>query len=369
MTSMWRDLDEKTDFAAADPDLSAPPIAADQMRQLAERAVKARDTSPTLRHLKHQTERLPIGHPSSPWNEDGSPRPASSSLKDVERLVPPLTDAPWADHLEGATNRLEQALSAGLSTELLHTIDRKHQIWTPERNRLHASIIEDIYRKASDVPGERLAVMAGGVLGAGKTTVLGQHQDIDRSKYLRIDPDDFKEELARRGMVPEIPGLSPMEASVLAHKESSHLARRLALRAAADGKNVIWDISMSSTQTTSRRIDELRGADYKRLDAIFVDSPTETCVARADARHRLDHDRYLAEQGLGGRGVLPDVIRSRADPEFGSVNRRVFETVKDRFDHWAVYDNSVDGRNPVLIESGHNRHAMAAIGPDEASRS
>ena len=33
-----------------------------------------------------------------------------------------------------------------------------------------------------------------------------------------------------------------MEASYLAHEESSHVAKRLARRAQADGKNVIWDI-------------------------------------------------------------------------------------------------------------------------------
>ena len=41
------------------------------------------------------------------------------------------------------------------------------------------------------------------------------------SQYLMINPDDIKEEMARRGMVPEIEGLSPMEASDLVHEESS----------------------------------------------------------------------------------------------------------------------------------------------------
>ena len=37
-----------------------------------------------------------------------------------------------------------------------------------------------------------------------------------------INPDDIKEELAQRGMVPEIDGLSPMEATDLVHEESSY---------------------------------------------------------------------------------------------------------------------------------------------------
>ena len=54
--------------------------------------------------------------------------------------------------------------------------------------------------------------------------------------------------MARRGMIPEVEGLSPMEASDLVHEESSYLARQLALRAQADGKNLIWDITMSDQE-------------------------------------------------------------------------------------------------------------------------
>ena len=114
-------------------------------------------------------------------------------------------------------------------------------------------IIDSIYSAAADVPCEGLAIIAGGLPGAGKTTVLEQHASIDRANYLTINPDDLKDELARRGLIPEIEGLSPMEASALAHEESSYMARQLALRAMADGKNIIWDVTMSSEQTTARR--------------------------------------------------------------------------------------------------------------------
>ena len=38
--------------------------------------------------------------------------------------------------------------------------------------------------------------MAGGLGGAGKSTVLEKYAGIDRSKYLTINPDDIKEEMA-----------------------------------------------------------------------------------------------------------------------------------------------------------------------------
>jgi predicted kinase len=365
---MGQELEETTDRSAGESELPAALAKPGQDGQvLADRLTRPRDTSRMLPKLKEELEGLPIGHPSSPRNEDGSRRAPEASLKDIELLIPPLTDAQWADHSQEVTGRLDKALAEGLSTDALHTIDPKHQIWTPERNRQHAVIIEEVYGRASNVPCDRLAIMAGGLPGAGKTTVLEHHAGIDRSKYLMINPDDFKEELARRGMLPEIPGLTPMEVSSLAHRESSYLARRLAMRAVADGKNVIWDISMSSIETTSRRIDELRDAEYVGVDALFVDIPIETSVARAEARHRDGHDRYLADEGLGGRPVIPDIIRSQADPEHGSVNRRAFEALKDRFDHWAVYDNSVDGRPPVLVKSSEDDLSHEATASAEES--
>lgn len=157
-----------------------------------------------------------------------------------------------------------------------------------------------------------------------------------------------------------------MESSSLAHEESSYLARQLALRALTDGKNVVWDITMSSQASASRRVDELRSAGYDRIDGIFVDIPIETSIARTEARHRRGCDLYLSGEGAGGRYVPPEVVRAQSDSEFGSTNRRAFESLKDRFDHWAVYDNSVDGRAPILVDSGAAKSPLTS-GRDERS--
>jgi hypothetical protein len=150
--------------------------------------------------------------------------------------------------------------------------------------------------------------------------------------------------------VPEIDDLSPMECSVLVHEESSYLARQLARRALADGKNVIWDVTMSSADSTIQRIKELRASDYQRVDGIFVDIPIETSITRTTDRHRRGHDRFLAGESLGGRYVPAEVVRAQADEEHGSLNRRAFESVKDDFDSWIVYDNSVRDRPAVVID-------------------
>jgi hypothetical protein len=180
--------------------------------------------------------------------------------------------------------------------------------------------------------------------------VLDQHAGIDRSQYVTVNPDDIKEVMASCGLIPELDGLSPMEASDLIHAESSYIAKRLARRAMDDGKNIIWDITMSSMTSTGQRIDDLDRAGYETT-GIFVHISVAEALGRADGRHRSGHEAYRAGAGYGGRHVPTEVIEAQADPEWGTVNRRTFEHLKQRFVAWAVYDNSVRGGDPELIES------------------
>ena len=279
---------------------------------------------------------------------------------EVDENTHPLTDKEWREHLTEVRQILDQARADGLESHLVYTIDPDHQSWIKDRRDLHASIIRDLYYSARDVPNMGQAIVAGGLGGAGKTTVLTERADIDLSQYLVINPDNLKVEMARRGMTPAIDGLSPMEASDLVHEESSYLARQLALRAYADRKNVIWDITMSDEERTAMRLNELRSAGYVRVDGIFVDIPVETSIRRTELRHREGHEKFLAGDGLGGRYVPPKVIRSQDDPEWGSHNRRTFDKMKSKFNNWSIYDNSVDWRPAQIIESsienGLDRH-------------
>ena len=154
------------------------------------------------------------------------------------------------------------------------------------------------------------AIIAGGLSGAGKSTVLEKYAGIDRSQYLTVNPDKIKEEMAERGMVPMVEGLSPMEASDLVHEESSYIARQLALLAQADGKNIIWDITMSSQAKTEHRIDELRAAGY-----------------RSHSGHlRGDPGGYSGDPGqTAGTGSAKTTIALERDWAAGSFQRRSSE--------------------------------------------
>jgi len=304
---------------------------------------KAALDAPPATALDRRLERLPEGHPSSPGYAD-SPDGGADTRRS-------LTDAEYAEHVADAKIRLDGARAQGLATDHQYTTDQRRKIWLPDRAARHDEIIQDLYAKAEAVPCEGRAILAGGLPGSGKTTVLSEVAGIDRSSYMAINPDEIKELMARRDMIPEVDGLTPMEAAELVHEESSHIAKQLGLRAYADGKNVIWDITMSSTVSTRQRLSELRSAGYSHVDGVFVDIPVEVSVSRAESRHREGHEEYRQGHGLGGRYVSPELIRAQSDPDLGSKNRATFELVKPGLDHWSLYDNSVDGRNAVLVDS------------------
>lgn len=346
ITARFRVTDEGAGVARTDQ----PP--ADSL-DLAAGEPDADEPAPSRRGL----ERLRPGHPSSPADAGAAqrarddPAPGASPPDGADRR--PLTDIEHADHVAKVRDLLDKARGEGLSTKLQHTIDRDHEQWSEERAVLQDAIIADVYEAARDVPCDGKAILAGGLPGAGKTTTLERHAGIDSSQYLKINPDDVKVEMAKRGMIPEVAGLTPMEASELVHEESSHIAKQLALRAMSDGKNVIWDITMSSRESTEKRIHDLRDFGYTRIDGIFVDIPVEVSIRRAEGRHRTDHDKYRSGEGLGGRYIAPEIVHAQEDPDWGSRNRRTFEQVKPEFDAWKRYDNSVDGRDPVLADSSH----------------
>jgi phage head maturation protease len=261
----------------------------------------------------------------------------------------PLSDAEYAAHTAQVESTLNAALAAGQATDRVHTVRGEGAVWLPDRAAQHKELLDALWARAASVPREHQAVIAGGLGGAGKSTVLRGPAHIDPAAYFTLNPDDIKEEMARRGMIPQVGDLSPMEASPLVHEESSYLANLLARRAYAEGVNVIWDITMSRQASVEKRIQELRGAGYDQVDAVFVDIPVETSVTRALSRHRRGLEKRRTGQGLGGRYVPPDLIRANASSTTSSANREVFDNLRDQFDDWVVYDNSAEGQPPRKI--------------------
>jgi predicted kinase len=301
-----------------------------------------------------QRKHLPTPGPESPYEDSVEPD------GEVAEPVRPRTEQERAEHIADVFARLDKADDEGSSSNELHTIDPKGEIWSSERTLLHQSLLDGIYSRAADVPCNHEAIIAGGLSGAGKSTVLANHSEIDRSKYLTINPDTIKEEMARFGMIPEVGGLSPMEASDLVHEESSYLARQLAIRAQADGKNLIWDITMSDQEKTEQRITNLRESGYAKVDALFVQIPIETSLRRTEARYWEELDKWFAGEGLGGRLIPPEVILRQADEEWGSGNRKTLEAIKVIVNKWEIQDNSVDGSPATLVDQSEHEDTASS---------
>ena len=154
---------------------------------------------------------------------------------------PPLTEDEYGARMRHVEDVIAQAIAAGKTTNLLCTVDHAHTLYAPQRAALHKEIVDFLLGEAAGVPSEGKAILAGGPMGAGKTTVLTGHARIGPSRWLVLTPDIVKEQMASRGMVPSMDGLSPMEAACLIHEESSWIARKLADEAYARRLNVIWD--------------------------------------------------------------------------------------------------------------------------------
>jgi hypothetical protein len=184
-------------------------------------------------------------------------------------------------------------------------------MWTVERNREQGVLVAAMYQRAAAVPCERESVMAAGLPGADTSAVLGE-AGVDRSQFLVIRLDDIKEEMAARRMIPPVSGLSAMEASELVHAESAWLAKRLGLRAVADGRNILWDITMASATVAESWLEFLQAEGY-RVRGVFADISVEESVRRSEAEYRRKHEEYRNGKGYGGRYIRPEAIRALAD--------------------------------------------------------
>jgi hypothetical protein len=282
-----------------------------------------------------------VNLPAGSWKLDGAKPTAPGST---------ISDDEYAAHTAEIEQKLGEAFAAGQSTDVLFTVGGVGQSWTSDRAAMHIQIVDELWQKnGANIPKDGRAVIAGGLGGAGKSTVLKGYAGIDASQFVTVNPDDVKEVMASKGMVPPVDGLSLMESSALVHEESSHIANMLAARAYAEKTNIVWDITMSRKASVEKRIAEMRAAGYTDVDAVFVDIPVETSVERALGRHRRGMEKAKAGDGLGGRYVPPSIIRQNSSDTSSSANRDTFDALQPEFDSWVVYDNSVAGREPQKI--------------------
>ena len=225
-----------------------------------------------------------------------------------------FSDDEYRKHVDQLDNELErQRLQAVDSRTLYGRVDRGWTLWAPERRAAQGELVRDVWdRDAPAVPRDGVALVVGGVDGAGKTTLRRSPEvGIEVDQYLVLDPEEIEEEMAERGMIPLIDGFSPMEASPLVHEEAWEIADHLAQRAIREKCNILWEIPMNSARW-GQRINALNAAGYP-VHGHFADIPPDLGRERAMLRHRQLEKAYRNGQGLGGR-LLPRSIHESSYP-------------------------------------------------------
>jgi len=183
-------------------------------------------------------------------------------------------------------------------------------IWTVERNARQGLVVARMYGASSDVPCDRQAVVAAGLPGADRRGAAAR-SGTDLSRYLPLSVGAVLEQMAARRLIPAVSGLSPMEASPRARAEARFLAKRVAMLALADGRNLLLEVSMASPASTRSWIAALHAAGYT-IDQISAETSTGQSARRTGAAHRRSQRELLRGHGYGGE-QLPAAIRALAD--------------------------------------------------------
>lgn len=264
-------------------------------------------------------------------------------------------------HVARADAKLQHPDTLKLATERTHahTDERGNIVWNRERQKMQQEVVNNVLREQvkAGAKAQRKALFLGGLPGAGKTRSLDKIDGLNESDYVTINPDIFKAELAKRGLVPKVAGLSPMEASSLAHEESSHMALMLAREARARGLNIIWDITMNKPSSVETRLEPLREAGYN-ANAVFVDIPHAMSIESVKLRHKGGYRKQISDKSgkhLGER-LVPSGHVSAGQSRKGSssANYDAFQEVKHLFDGFKLYSNAPlpDGTRYPLRELG-----------------
>ncbi len=226
-----------------------------------------------------------------------------------------------ADFVESVTARMK---FLGLETDRVYKTEvGGEMVYSKERQELHEEILDHFEREFATVPAQRRAYMAGGLGGAGKGSILAKLKI--SSRYATINPDDVKEYMAEKGLIPKVQGLTPMEASTLVHEEASDISAILLARLMKQGKNVNLDTTLGGLASARRKIDTLQNSGYK-VKGIFVDITVEASEDRAMSRYKWGLDSYLTAggKGIGGRPVPKGVNHGASDPRHNSQNAENF---------------------------------------------
>jgi predicted ABC-type ATPase len=218
--------------------------------------------------------------------------PAASAGPDPPAALRPGADCRPRDHqgrlliTEAAIEQLERCLAALPQTRTLHT---RSGAYTPERQALHARLLDAVRARAACVRGRPpMALLTGGPPGAGKSTWLMRHAPITmRATTLWIDADRL------RAQLPEYRGWK----AAATQEESGDLVQSL-----LDGigrpcrTDVFYDGTMARPDRYRHLVPALRALGY-RVYILNVTVPESLSRRRVLDRYRAS-GRYVPRAAI-----------------------------------------------------------------------
>jgi len=217
---------------------------------------------------------------------------------------------------------------------------------TPERARLHDTIVAHFLSKFTEPQVHPLVVVTGGLPGAGKSFGLRGVKEYEG--LLNVNSDDIK------ALLPEYNGAN----AGFLHEESDLIATRVFREAVKARQSMILDVTMKSlgeankgiTNGLAGRLSAMRDSGYE-VQLVFIDVSIDTSVRQAVARY-FEQGRFVPPnyiRGAQGKGASKNLSNSKNFNTFVSLRERPGIT------GWKHYVRHYkDKRGARLIDKGGN---------------
>jgi hypothetical protein len=231
---------------------------------------------------------------------------------------------------------------------------REGVLWTPERERMHAAILDEFKSRCEGLPRDgHAALFTAGAPGSGKGGALrglaewqGQGGELGRAlaevhgvdvrDYVVLDPDELKVAIFEHGGAPqldprarELPDgrqVSPAEMASLTHRESAYLLGVVEQWARSEGHNLLYDTLLRDGDRTGKLLDDLRQDGYDKRVLMSVEVPVEQSLAQNANRWQQGRAEFDAGRDwYGGRmapeGMIKDIYAQSSSGRGFSIGR------------------------------------------------
>lgn len=240
------------------------------------------------------------------------------------------------------------------SNSLSGFVDKNGKL-TPEREKLHRQIIDDILRDKTPEAGQATMTMMGGGPASGKSSVIdnGFVKLTDENKTVTIDPDFLKSKL---------PGYEEMalktdKAAGFYHEESSALAKRLYAVALSENINVVYDgTGDGSLNSAMGKIKQAKAAGYQvKGEYVTIDT------AEALRRNQKRYEDGLRKYESGESQTPPRLPNEKLVVSTHQKVTDIAVACAAEFDTLNIYDNNGAKGSTKLIATGGSGKGLTAI--------